>query len=69
MNVIDNLNTQAHIGFEMNNANGKLLMRIANMCSWMEKNDLNIYIKPLVGDGEKRKCRLEYEMRLRILKY
>lgn len=68
MNIHDKLNTQAHIGFEMNNANGKLLMRIANMCSWMEKNDLDIYIKPLVGEGEKRKHALKEEMMMRIIK-
>jgi len=61
-NVVENLEMQAHIGHKMNNANGTLLKRIANMCSWMEPNDLDIRIEPMVGEGAKRRHMLMGEM-------
>jgi hypothetical protein len=65
--VVENLNIQAHIGAEMNNANGTLLMRIANMCSWMEPNAFNLRINPMVTEKEKREFKLREEMLYRMM--
>jgi len=65
--VIENLNTQANIGSKMNNANGTLLSRIANMCSWMEPNDFDLpVIRPLVGEKAKREHMLLGEALMRM---
>jgi hypothetical protein len=51
----------------MNNTNGKLLARIANMCSWMEPNDFDLpIIKPLVGEKAKREHMLLGEALMRM---
>jgi hypothetical protein len=66
-NIVENLNIQANIGSKMNNANGKLLARIANMCSWMEPNDFDLpVIKPLVGEKAKREHMLLGEALMRM---
>jgi len=58
------LEVQSQIGIRLQNANGDLLNRIANLVSWMQ-NDSVVLILPAVTLSEKRKRQLSLEEALR----
>ncbi len=58
------LEIQSEIGTRLQTPNGKLLLRLSNIISWMQ-NDSVVLILPAVTLGEKRKRQLSLEMALR----
>ena len=59
--IMNNLEAQMEIGEKMNNGNGALLARISCMCTWMVDNGSGFMIKPMVGEGARRRNMLMIE--------